>query len=99
MGKTFHKDSMLEHVEKYQASGQSIVSYCAKHDINPHNFYYWRKRFNTKRAEEAGRSEFVEIPIASTLSSPPVQLRTPQGYTLNFATLPPIDYLRQLLQC
>jgi transposase-like protein len=99
MEKTFNRDRMFKHVAQYLASGQSVVSYCTNHHIRPHNFYYWLNRFKSEQLAEPVTREFVEIPIASTLSSFPIQLRTPQGYTLDFATLPPVDYLRQLLAC
>jgi transposase-like protein len=99
MRKPSNKESMFKHAAQYRASGQSVVSYCAKHHLHAHNFYYWLKRFKTERSEEPGIMEFVEIPLTPTFSSSPVQLRTPQGHTLDFAALPPVDYLRQLLQC
>lgn len=99
MEKTFNRDSMFKHVAQYRASGQSVVSYCTKHHIRPHNFYYWLNRFKLEQRVESATREFVEIPIAPTFSSPHVQLRTSQGHILDFTVLPPVDYLRQLLAC
>ena len=99
MMKVSNRAIMFKHVVQYQASGQSIVSYCKKHGINPHNFYYWRKVFNSTEDKKPGMQSFIEIPFASTSSSHSVQLRMPQGHSLEFATLPPVDYLRQLLLC
>jgi hypothetical protein len=32
------------HLEQWQQSGLSQRAYCRKHQLNPHRFYYWRRR-------------------------------------------------------
>ena len=33
------------HIENWRSSGQTQRSYCCQHELRPHQFTYWKKRF------------------------------------------------------
>ncbi len=33
------------HIERWEQSGQTQVAYCREHNLIPHQFTYWKKRF------------------------------------------------------
>jgi hypothetical protein len=39
------------HIERWKQSGQTQVSYCREHELKPHQFTYWKKRFGRTKAD------------------------------------------------
>lgn len=34
-----------QHIERWQSSNQTQKDYCSQHELSPHQFTYWKKRF------------------------------------------------------
>lgn len=49
-------------IQEFQASGQSITSWCEQHDIKIKTYYYWLKKLRLLSMEQAG----ISVPSQST---------------------------------
>jgi hypothetical protein len=81
---------MQAHIDACKASGKTVVEYCSQHQLKVHQYYYWRKKL---QPPEPGKF----IPITALLSNAPVRISFTNGIHINFETLPPVDYVKQLL--
>ena len=34
-----------QHIEDWRSSGLTQIAYCRQHELKPHQFVYWKKRF------------------------------------------------------
>lgn len=62
-----------EIIRECRSSGQTVAVWCANHDINPKNYYYWLKRVRTAACEalpslsaENNSIVPVDIPLQAT---------------------------------
>jgi hypothetical protein len=83
-------DTMRLHLSACKSSGLTVEQYCRQNQLKPSYYYYWRKKL---QPSEPGR--FVSI--AASTGSPVVSIIFTTGLRLCFETLPPVDYLKQLL--
>jgi len=82
---------MQAHIVACKASGKPVVEYCQQHQIKVHQYYYWQKKI--QMLQEPGRF----IRIAQPLSVGPVSIVFTNGNRLCFETMPPVDYVKQLM--
>ena len=64
-------------IESQIASGQPQVKWCEEHDVNIHNFRYWKRRL--KEDQEAPISSTGFVAITPKTSSKPSKLRITIG--------------------
>lgn len=83
---------MQSHVAVCNAGGQTVAAYCNQHQLKVHQYYYWQKKLQP----QTRGINFIKI--SSALPSAPVTLVFANGHQLNFPSLPPVDYLKQLTQ-
>ncbi len=83
---------MQQHITACEASEKSVEAYCNEHQLKPHIFYYWRK----KLAPQNLAGKFISI--ATPLSPAPVSIIFTNGNRISFETMPPVDYVKQLLR-
>lgn len=85
------RETMQLHIAACQASGQTVAAYCSSHGLKPHQYYYWQKRL-----QQPGTGKFISVavPVAGT----PVLVTFTNGNRISFETLPPVAYLKHLLQ-
>jgi transposase-like protein len=74
-------------VERAEASGLSIRQFCAKHDVEEGQFYYWRKRLELEAAERqspaSAKPGFVLVEQAPAEAEAPVlELIVDRGWRL-----------------
>jgi hypothetical protein len=81
---------MRQHIAACNASGKSVESYCKEHQLKPSIYYYWRKKI-------APQQEGKFISIALPLSNGPVSIVFTNGTRICFETMPPVDYVKQLM--
>lgn len=81
---------MQRHIAACKASGQTVVAYCSGHSIKPHQYYYWQKKL-----QPAVPGKFISM--APSLSTAPVCIEWTNGHRICFETLPPVDYIKQLM--
>ena len=80
---------METHVAACKLSGQTVADYCNKHQLKVHQYYYWQKKL------QQPTSNFIKM--SPVLSSVPVSIFFTSGTQVNFATLPPADYIKNLI--
>ena len=74
-------------VERAKASGLSIRQFCARHDVEEGQFYYWRKRLELEAAEHqvpaSAEPGFVLVQQAPAEAEAPVlELIVERGWRL-----------------
>ena len=67
-----------EAIERQQASGQSIVGFCAKERLSPASFHAWKRRFRRPR-HEIRRKEAKEALVPVQIVSDPAEWRGKLG--------------------
>jgi hypothetical protein len=88
------------HVEAWRASGGTQKAYCAQHGLKSHSLSYWHLRLAGQEGV-AGEKGSLTLVAATLLpdavsSLPSLSLHSPQGWRLEFATLPPAGWLSAL---
>lgn len=81
---------MQQHIDACKASGQTVAAYCSGHSIKAHQYYYWQNKL-----QAAAPGKFISI--AAPLSNAPVSLVFTNGNRICFETLPPAEYIKQLM--
>jgi transposase-like protein len=82
---------MQQHIAACKASGKSVESYCNEHQVKPHIYYYWRKKLQPQ--QRVGKF----ISIAPQLYNSAVSIVFTNGNRICFETMPPADYVKQLM--
>ncbi len=73
-------------IERQQASGQSIVGFCAKEGLAPASFHAWKRRLRRPRRETAQAAKQALVPV-QIVSDPPagvgkLEVQWPGGVVL-----------------
>lgn len=89
---TSQQQIMQAHIAALKLSGQTVAEYCVQHKIKAHQYYYWQKKLQPLSAG----SNFIKMSALQTAG--PLRVVFANGHQVNFATLPPVDYLKQLIQ-
>ncbi len=76
-----------EAIERQQASGQSIVGFCAKEGLSPASFHAWKRRLRRGRRETGGKAAtqaLVPVQIVDTAptGTGKLEVRWPNGTVL-----------------
>ena len=87
---TSHLQILQAHIAACRLSGLTVAAYCSQHQIKVHQYYYWQKKLQPPQQD----SNFIKM--APVLPSVPVSIVFANGNQINFATLPPVDYVKQL---
>jgi len=89
-----------QHIERWRSSGQTQRDYCRQHELRPHQFTYWKKRF----VETDAGITFVPLKIRRSVPSgpslhPPSTLRVKVGRDLQIEIGADFDarFLRRLI--
>ncbi len=80
---------METHIAACKLSGQTVSDYCSTHRLKVHQYYYWQKKLQPQT------SNFIKM--SPVFSSVPMSILFTGGTQVNFATLPPADYIKNLL--
>ena len=81
---------MQQHIEGCKSSGQTVAAYCSGHSIKAHQYYYWKNKL-----QPAAPGKFISI--VAPLSTAPVSVDFINGIRIRFETLPPAEYIKQLM--
>lgn len=89
-----------QHIESWRSSGQTQTNYCCQHELRPHQFTYWKKRF----VQTDNGITFVPLKIRRSVQSAsgmcsPTTLRINVGRDLQIEIGPDFDsqLLRRLI--
>ena len=84
-------------MRKYEASGQTAISYCNKHKLSQATFYYWRKKLS--QVHEDRDIQFREIKLNSDIYPLVVRVQYVNGvFVLIEGEVSP-SYIRELAGC
>lgn len=86
---------MRHHIEACKASGLFVEEYCKLHQLKPSVYYYWRKKLLGVSKVDTGA--FIQL-HAPSVSAGGVEVVFANGVKINFTSLVPIDYLKQLVR-
>ncbi len=81
---------MRTHIAACKASGKTVEDYCMEHELKASNYYYWRKKL---QPQEPGKF----ISVTPLLSNAPVRITFTNDIHISFETMPPVDYVKQLV--
>ncbi len=88
------------HVDAWRASGGSQKAYCEQHGLRSHSLSYWHLRLAKGPGPSGARGPLTLVPAVrvpgTAASTPSLSLHSPQGWRLEFATLPPAGWLTAL---
>ncbi|WP_394767970.1 IS66 family insertion sequence element accessory protein TnpA [Ferruginibacter sp.] len=73
-----------------KSRGIKVAAYCLRHQIKPSNYYYWQ---NKLQPQPAGKF----IPITPAPATAPVSIIFTRGTRICFENMPPVDYVKNLL--
>jgi hypothetical protein len=85
-----HAQIMQSHIAACKASGITVKDYCLRHDIKHSNYYYWQKKLHPLPS-----GKFISITPQSLQA--PVTIVFTNGNRINFESMPPAEYLKQLM--
>jgi hypothetical protein len=72
-----------EVIERQQASGQSIVGFCAKEGLSPASFHAWKRRLRWRRSTERNAALLpVQIVDGAQAGTDKLEVRWPDGMVL-----------------
>jgi transposase-like protein len=87
-----------KHVEAWQASGLTQAAYCRQAGLNAKNLSRWIREYRLTSESTAPRLIPIEIK-PTEISAGVLQLRLPQGHTLELPSTVSPRWLGELLQC
>ena len=76
-----------EKIERQQASGQSIVTFCAKEGLSPASFHTWKRRLRRRPRRETGKAAKQALVPVQIVGDPPaglggLEVQWPDGVVL-----------------
>lgn len=89
--KSNRSDFMGKHIAACKASKLQVSSYCRANALKTSNYYYWQKKLSVQKP-----SKFISI--TPVLTNAPVSILFTNGKRIIFDTMPPLDYIEQLMK-
>jgi uncharacterized protein YPO0396 len=84
---------MRKHIAACKESGLQVKQYCKEQKLKRSAYYYWCKKLQTDLLTDTG--SFIELQPITTTSC--VEIIFSNGVKINFESLVPIHYLKQLI--
>jgi hypothetical protein len=66
-------------IKKQATSGLSAAAFCREHDINIHNFHWWRGRFKKENSQGKGSGFLQLVPFSKTGQHSGIRIRLREG--------------------
>lgn len=84
-----------EMIDRWKASGKSIMAFCKEENISYFTFLYWRDKLNNKPR----RSGFIKLKRSTPkpTKTNPCDIIFANGNRINFSVPPEASYLKDLL--
>ena len=94
------QSEMFSLVSEWQESGLSQIDFCQQHDLVPHRFYYWLKKYKHSGSRSSIRSSFlqVEVETGETDTSDEIRIQYPNGVIVSVGESVHISRLRALIR-
>ena len=87
---TAHKHTMQAHIAACKASGITVKAYCLQYKIKSSNYYFWQHKLQPRPAGKF-------IPLTPPSATAPVSIIFTSGTRICFENMPPVDYVKNLL--
>ena len=90
---------MFSLISSWQESGLSQIDFCAQHDLVPHRFYYWLKKYK-QNGRASVRSSFlhVEVEAGEPDTGEEIRIQYPNGVIVTVGESVHISRLRALIR-
>ncbi len=94
------QSEMFSLISSWQASGLSQIDFCAQHDLVPHRFYYWLKKYKQSGDTTSIRSSFLQVEVETQESdtSDGIRIEYPNGVIVTVGETVHISRLRALIR-
>jgi len=93
------QSEMFSLVSGWQESGLSQIDFCQQHDLAPHRFYYWLKKYK-QNGTTSIRSSFLQVELETQESGTnnEIQIQYPNGVIVTVGETVHISRLRALIR-
>ncbi|MCK5014365.1 MAG: hypothetical protein KAS66_11155 [Candidatus Omnitrophica bacterium] len=93
------QSEMFSLISRWQESGLSQIDFCQQHDLVPHRFYYWLKKYKQSGTTSI-RSSFlqVEVETGGSETSDEIRIEYPNGVIVTVGETVHISRLRALIR-
>ncbi|OQK15371.1 hypothetical protein AU255_07515 [Methyloprofundus sedimenti] len=104
MSPSQNKAAMQEHIPQWQASRLTQAEYCKVHDIKPHIFSYYKKKFGSASSSVQQTSQLVPVKFVAedNLSGPRlssvIKVTHTNGFSLEIQANTELSILKPLLE-
>ena len=79
-----------DHIQSQRDSGITQEAYCQKHDLKPHQYWYWKRKLAgsrvTKTAQPVKQNGFVQVSVARSTPIQHLRITLPNGITVDGIT-------------
>jgi hypothetical protein len=86
-------EKMRQHIAACEVSGKYVEQYCKEQPLKPSTYYYWRKKLADDSKTDTG--SFIQLQPVPQSSC--VEIVFINGIKINFGSLVPAAYLKQLI--
>ena len=91
------QEHMQRHLSRWQESGQSIASYCRAHGLKEYSFHYWRTKLTITPSAEGAAEFFTLSPRCELAEVPGLQIRYPNGVSIELPRAASLELIRSLI--
>ena len=107
MSPSQNKAAMQAHIPQWQASSLTQAEYCKIHDIKPHIFSYYKKKFSSAIPSTKQASQLVPVKLVAeeilgdsrlSVGSPVIKVTHSNGFSLEVPPSTELSSLKPLLE-
>lgn len=95
------EQKMFTFIAEQLKSGLTVKAFCEKHQLSPHTYYYWNKKYKARNKPPDDKpSGFSQLNIQDRTGRDNhlfCELITPSGNQLRFYQPVPVSFLQSLL--
>jgi len=91
---------MRQHIQSWQASGETQTSYCKRHGIAEHQMIYYKRKLGLMKSVKSKSSTNQLVPVTikpDDLSSQPIWIEHYNGFKVQFSSAICTEQLTQAL--
>lgn len=85
-------------LDQFQQSGQTVQAFCTKKGLSIPSFYQWRRRLRGGDTTATGLVPVKLLPATPRDAAVPIQIMTPNGFSLRVDSSIPTAALARLLR-
>jgi hypothetical protein len=91
------RQSWIERLDRFAASGRSVVAFCRTERVSCHAFYYWKHKFAAAPVAPANDAPRL-LPVRLLAQPSPVEVVLPTGAVLRLAPGCDLAFVRSLVE-